>query len=144
MKEGVIESVQTTTTELVSATVGAMASRVVAPHIPGGPAGKIGASLIVGILAGKAKAKSGMEKNLKAVALGASVVQFTEGVIALVQPTVAKMTEGKTGVLYDGLRKSVGLAAPDSSYYEEIVARGFTPDTFDLPAPAPIAGPAGA
>ncbi len=144
MKEGVIESVQTTGTELAAATVGAMASRVVAPHIPFGPGGKIGASLLVGIVAGRAKAKSAMEKNLKAVALGAAVVQFTEGVVALAQPGVVRISEGKTGPFYNALRKSVGLAAPDSSYYEELIQRGFPVELIDTPEVSMVGGPAGA
>jgi len=123
MKETVIETAKDTGLELVSAGVGAMASRVGAAYIPGGAYGKMGIGLIAGIVAAKMKSKSGLGKHAKWAVIGASVVQFAEGLVEAAQPLVAKVTEGKSGALVDGLKKTVGLAAADTSFYEELLER---------------------
>ncbi|MFC4219029.1 hypothetical protein [Flagellimonas marina] len=101
-----------------------MGSKIVAPHIPGGAYGKLGLGLVTGIIAGKSKPKSMVGKHLQSAAVGASLIQFTEGLTALLQPIVSGWADnGEPSTLKTYVKKSVGLAAPDSSFYEELLAR---------------------
>ena len=123
MKDNIVETAKDTAIDLVSAGVGAMASRVGAAYVPGGAYGKLAASIVIGGLSIKSRPKSFLGKQAKWAGIGASVVQFTEGLVEVIRPVVAQATEGKTGMLVDGLKKTVGLAAADTSFYEELLER---------------------
>lgn len=138
-----VSTVKRPALQIATGAAGAMASKVVAPFVPGGATGKILLALGFGVVAAVSPAK-GAGKQIQAAAIGAGVIQFTEGISEILAPTVAKWADsGEPSKFKDLVKKSVGLAAADSSYYEELLRRNAVQAQQEFPAIAASTEPAG-
>ncbi len=128
-----VKKAKTPVTNIATGALGAMASKTVAPFIPGGAYGKVALAVGFGVLAAIIPNKNG-----KAAAMGAGIIQLTEAASEIAAPVVSKWADsGETNKLKELVKKTVGLAAPDTSYIEELIAldRQLAPVYPDASAP---------
>jgi len=138
MSTQVIKKSKTPALQILSGGVGVMGSRIVAPLVPGGAIGKMIAALGFGAIAGLTPNK-GVLKHVKAAAIGAGIIQFSEGFTEAISPTVSKWADaGEPSKLKEYAKKATGLAAPDSSYYEELLTRARIQQQAPLAIESPI------
>ena len=122
MSEVSVKTVKKPALQIVTGTGGAMLSKVIAPHVPGGPIGKIVLALGMGVIAAVVPPKTTAGKSIQAAAIGAGVIQLTEGASEMLAPIVQNWADsGEPSKLKDLAKKTVGLSAADSSYYEQLL-----------------------